>query len=244
MILTIRVMGIAMGNSEHFDYHVMTVAELIGPLNDYEKKQAPSELYVSRYPNLVNVPRVSIVGTRNPSSEGIETTRLIVERLVDAGVVIVSGLAKGVDTVAHSTAILRNGKTVAVLGTPLDVVYPRENRLLQEKIAKDHLLISQYNFGSRTVKSNFPSRNRTMALISHATIIVEAGESSGTQHQGWEAIRIGRPLFIVEDIVAKKNVGWAKSMLDYGAQLLNPKDIELVLDVLPFYGEYLNNVTL
>ena len=101
--------------------------------------------------------------------------------------IVVSGLACGIDTAAHTAAIESGGKTIAVLGTPLDDTYPQENQALQSLIMAQHLAVSQFAPGAGTQPKNFPVRNRTMALLTDATVIVEAGEKSGTVHQGWEA---------------------------------------------------------
>ena len=220
----------------------MSISDLIGPLNAVEQKRAPSRVFVQGDTLLARMPRVSIVGTREPSSQAITQVKLIVEALVAEDIVIVSGLARGVDTAAHRAAMMAGGRTIAVIGTPLDACYPDENRRLQEAIAQDHLLVSQFEPGTNIAPSNFPARNLTMALISDATIIVEAGEKSGTRHQGWEAIRIGRPLFILEDVLVKSDISWARSMLEYGAQVLNPNDIESILDVLPVHGGSIEHV--
>jgi DNA processing protein len=113
----------------------------------------------------------------------------------------------------------------------LDKVYPRKNLDLQYEIMRDHLAISQFPIGHQTFPKDFVLRNRTMALISDATIIVEAGDSSGSLHQGWEALRLGRSLFIWEKIFDDMNLKWPRKMLEYGAiALSDPKD---VLDALP-----------
>ena len=149
------------------------------------------------------------------------------------GIIIVSGLALGIDAIAHKTAIENGGKTVAVLGTPLDKYYPSENHDLQDEIMKNHLAISQFETNTTIQKGNFPTRNRTMALISDASIIVEAGDGSGTYHQGWEALRLGRPLFIVEDILNDKTLKWPSEFLKYGAKIVPMNQLEIILDVLP-----------
>jgi DNA processing protein len=115
--------------------------------------------------------------------------------LVRHGAVVVSGLAEGIDTAAHQGAIDAGGQTIGVIGTPLEKAYPAKNRALQTRLMDEYLVLSQFATGCPVQPKNFPIRNRTMALISHATIIVEAQEKSGSLHQGWEALRLGRPLF-------------------------------------------------
>jgi DNA processing protein len=169
-----------------------------------------------RIPIPLPAPRVSVIGTRNPTPKGIELVRRLVEELVREKTIVVSGLARGIDTVAHRTAIEEGGRTVAVLGTPLDVFYPPENKALQLKLMREHMVISQFPPGSPVTKKNFPMRNRTMALISDATVIVEAMERSGVIHQGWECIRLGRPLLIHASL---KDLKWVRRMVGRGAFL-------------------------
>jgi DNA processing protein len=153
--------------------------------------------------------------------------------LGERGVIVVSGLAEGIDTAAHETAIASGGRTVAVLGTPLDKAYPAKNRVLQDRIMADHLAVSQFPAGSPSQPRNFPMRNRTMALISDATVIVEAKDGSGTIHQGWEALRLGRPLFLMESLAKDASVSWPKEMLGYGAEVLSRENVDLLLELLP-----------
>ena len=165
-------------------------------------------------------PRVSIIGSRGASERGLAEAKEITNVLIENEVVIVSGLAKGIDTVGHKTAIKNGGRTIAVIGTPLNKVYPKENLELQNELKKNHLVISQYPVGYPTTPKDFVFRNRTMALISDATVIVEAGDSSGSLHQGWETLRIGRPLFICKAVVENKQLEWPKQMIEYGAMKL------------------------
>jgi len=210
-----------------------TLDKLIGPLNDVEKKYAPEKLYVAgSLPIPLPSPRSAIIGSRKASSEGLDATRNIARTLARHNVIIVSGLAEGIDTAAHKAAIEEGGRTIAVLGTPLDHVYPRRNMALQELIMRRHLVISQFPIGHTTWPKDFVLRNRTMALISNASIIVEAGDSSGSLHQGWEALRLGRPLFIWSSIMNDHSLSWPRKMVRYGAMEL--RDAEEVLHVLPF----------
>jgi DNA processing protein len=148
-------------------------------------------------------------------------------------VVVVSGLAEGIDTAAHIASIEAQGHTIAVLGSPVDVAYPAGNKVLLEMIAKDHLVVSQFAPGSAIQPKNFPMRNRTMALLSHATVIVEAAEKSGTIHQAWEALRLGRPLFLLESIVKNPELTWPKEVQGYGAQVLSDSTFEEMVEQLP-----------
>jgi len=199
--------------------------QLLGPLNDVEQKYAPKELYVAGVMEIpLPTPRAAIVGSRKPTLNGIQAAREIASRFVNNGVIVVSGLAEGIDTVAHRTAIQEGGRTIAVLGTPLNRVYPRSNFELQETLKRDHLVISQFPNGRPTVRQHFVFRNRTMALISNATIIVEAKDDSESLHQGWEALRLGRPLFIWKTVLDDPALTKPKKMLEYGAMRLSEPD--------------------
>jgi len=218
------------------EFQQFSPEELIGPLNEVERKKAPKVLFLAGDSKLARRGgglRVSVVGTRTPTAEGVERTRVLALELVRRGIVVVSGLAKGIDTVAHTTTIGAGGRTVAVLGTPLDVAYPAENRELQHRIMREHLAISQFPSGTRGGTKAFPMRNRTMALLSDATIIVEAGEGSGTLHQGWEALRLGRPLLLMESLVSREELGWPAEMIRFGAEVLNRANLDELLTEIP-----------
>ncbi len=209
-------------------YPSIQINNLLGRLlNDIEKKFAPKMIFYKGSMEIpVPCPRVSIIGSRTASERGLSEAKEISKMLIKNKVIIVSGLAKGIDTAGHETAIEYGGRTIAVIGTPLNKAYPKENSELQREIMKNHLVISQYSVGHPTTPKDFVLRNRTMALISDATVIVEAGESSGSLHHGWETLRIGRPLFICKSIVENTQLEWPKKMVQYGAMRLDkPTDI-------------------
>lgn len=155
-------------------------------------------------------PCVSIVGTRDVSEAGWLRARRLSKELAVAGVTVVSGLAKGVDTAAHTAAIEAGGRTVAVIGTPVGKAYPAENAKLQEEIYSRHLLISPFAEGENVFRSNFPKRNRVMAALSDATVIIEASDTSGTLHQAAECQRLNRWLFITKSVVDDSSLTWPK----------------------------------
>ena len=227
-----------MNGATGLDVRRFAPQDLLGPLNEFEKKHAPASLYVAGDENLLRSGRrVSIVGSRKASSDSIKRARKLVRALVAREVVIVSGLAEGIDTAAHRAAIEYGGRTIAVLGTAVDVVYPKFNRILQQKIALEHAAVSQFPMGSPTRRHNFPMRNRTMALISDATVIVAAGRRSGTVHQGWEALRLGRDLLLLESLV-QRDISWTRDLMKYGADVLSDENFEGWLDSLPEPGVF------
>jgi DNA processing protein len=208
--------------------------ELLGPLNETEKRRCPRLLFVAGDAGLFSDhPKVSIVGSRKASSIGIKRAEKISRLLSQNGVVVVSGLAEGIDTAAHTAAIQAGGRTIAVLGTPLDKTYPKSNLELQREIIEHHAAVSQFPIGQPVQPKNFIMRNGTMALIVCASVIVEAGDTSGALSQGWEALRMGRLLFIMDSVFSNKNLKWPNEMLRYGAQVLSDENFESFLDVLP-----------
>jgi DNA processing protein len=179
-------------------------------------------LYYQGWWDLVQSRSVAVVGTRKPTQDGIARARKLVKALVRDDFTVVSGLATGVDTVAHETAIAEGGRTIAVIGTPLSYSYPRENIELQRKIAEEFLLISQVpvkRWERQDYRKNrffFPERNVTMSALTEATVIVEAGETSGTLIQARAALHQGRKLFIL-DSCFRKGLKWPQRFEEKGA---------------------------
>jgi DNA processing protein len=167
--------------------------------------------------------RISVVGTRQVSPEGAARTRKLVQQLVDSDFTVVSGLARGVDTIAHSTAMECGGRTFAVIGTPISEVYPAENAALQETLAHDYLVVSQVpvlRYKRQDYRSNrlfFLERNKTMSALTQATVIVEAGETSGTLIQARAALDQDRKLFILENNFHKPGLSWPSKLERLGA---------------------------
>lgn len=195
-------------------------------------------LYFRGWWDLIDAPkRIAIVGSRGVSDDGVRRTRRLVRLLVEAGYTIVSGLAKGVDTVAHATAIACGGNTIAVIGTPITESYPPENRQLQEEIAEKYLLISQVpicRYAEQDYRSNrlfFPERNVTMSAISQATVIVEASDTSGTLAQARAALQQGRKLFILDSCFLNTELSWPKHFEAQGAiRVTSIDDIQAALE--------------
>jgi DNA processing protein len=224
------------------DVQITTIGELIRGVREIPEEHqsrfgiTPAsgygvKLWVAGNVELVRLPAAAIVGSRNVSSEGAARARRLARELSAAGVVVVSGLAKGVDTEALQAAIDANGKTIGVIGTPLDRAYPAENKNLQEKIYREHLLISQFEPGKRVYPGNFPERNKLMAAISDATVIVEASDESGSLHQAAECTRLKRWLFIAKSLADNPDLRWPKDFLRYPTTRVLSYTSE-ILDVL------------
>lgn len=175
---------------------------------------------------------LSIVGTRTPTEDGLERAARLARELVARQFTVVSGLAAGIDTAAHKAALDAGGRTIAVVGTPLGEVYPKENRDLQERIASEFLVVSQVpvlRYERQKPPQNrlfFPERNVTMSALTEGTIIVEAGETSGTLIQARAALHQGRKLFILESCFQRKDITWPARFAEQGAiRVREPEDI-------------------
>ena len=180
-------------------------------------------LYYQGWWDLAASRSVAVVGTRRPSPEGLARTKRLVRYLVEDDFTVVSGLAAGIDTMAHETAMEENGRTIAVIGTPLSHSYPQENTGLQRQIAEDFLILSQVplkRYESQDYRSNrsfFPERNKTMSALTEATVIVEAGETSGTLSQAKAALQQNRKLFILDSCFQDARLTWPAKLEAKGA---------------------------
>ena len=160
---------------------------------------------------LLSRPCVSVVGSRDASADGRARAARLARELVERGIVVVSGLAKGIDSAAHRSTLENGGQTIAVIGTPLSKASPVENGPLQETIWREHLLISPFAEGTQVFLSNFPRRNQVMAALTDATVIVEAKDDFGALHQAVACQHLGRWLFILKSVVETQ--GWPKRFL-------------------------------
>ena len=182
---------------------------------DAVERKAGLALYCVGEIELLMAPCVAVVGSRAASEPGTARARRLARELAEAGIVVVSGLAEGIDYAAHTAAIAAKGRTIAVIGTPLEKVYPAKHKRLQEQIYNEHLLVSQFPAGTRTFPSSFPARNKVMAALSDATVIVEAGEKSGALHQAAECLKLGRWLFIAASVMNNRELSWPAKFSEY-----------------------------
>jgi len=159
--------------------------------------QPPPTLYVQGRLELLDRPGIAVVGTRSHTTYGRDATVALVLGLVRAGYVILSGLARGIDSIAHRTALDVGGDTVAVLGTGLDVRYPPEHEELAERIAERGCLVSEFPPGTPPLKYHFPQRNRLIAGLARAVLVVEAPERSGALITAHYALDEGKEIFAV-----------------------------------------------
>jgi DNA processing protein len=176
-------------------------------------EEAPPYLFLRGNISLLKENIVSVVGSRAASKEGSERAYRLSKHLGKAGIVVASGLAHGIDTAAHTASIENHYFTIAVIGTPITKVYPKENELLQKKISASGLVVSQFPPSAPVQRWHFPMRNAVMSGISLATAIVEAGETSGALKQADYALKQNRLVFIPQSALDNDNITWPKKYL-------------------------------
>ena len=176
---------------------------------------------------------IALVGTRRPSNYGLTVTHRLAYELASAGLFVVSGMARGIDTQAHKSALAAHGRTVAVLGSGIDVAYPSENRGLMSQIASSGAVISENPFGTKPEGGYFPARNRIISGLSRGTVIIEAAEDSGSLITADYALKQGRQLFAVPGTIVSQNSRGTNSLIKRGARLVEGTDDILEAFTLP-----------
>lgn len=180
----------------------------------------PAVLWLRGDPAILNRPGIAVVGTRHPSTYGQGMAELLARDLAARGLVIQSGMARGIDTAAHKGALTAGGKTVAVWGTGVDVIYPKENkRLAEEILLKGGAIVSEFPLGTFPAPQNFPVRNRIISGMSVGVLVVEAGEYSGTRVTARCALEQGRDIYAVPGNVTNKNAWGPNTLIKQGARL-------------------------
>ena len=199
------------------------------PIELLDLAQPPRELYAIGQTAALSKPRVSIVGTRNSSAYGERITRTLTRAFVRCGVSVVSGMARGIDAAAHRTALEEGGKTVAVLGTGIDVPYPVGHRLLHQKISEQGIVLSENPPGLKAFKGAFPKRNRIIAALAPVTIVIEAGFRSGALNTASQALELGRVIAAVPGPIDSDQSRGSNQLLRDGAVLIAAPDDALTL---------------
>ena len=177
----------------------------------------PPFLFMLGHLEPVDARSVAVVGTRQASPTGISRAESMARQLVEQGVTVASGLARGIDTAAHTTALTYKGRTVAVIGTGITRCYPAENKALAASIAQHGAVVSQFWPTAPPAKHTFPRRNVTMSGISQGTVVVEASDTSGAKMQARIASEHGKQVFLLRSLVTEHE--WARKMLDRGAAI-------------------------
>jgi DNA processing protein len=173
---------------------------------------------------------VAIVGCRSPSVYGKRITESIARELAQKGITIVSGMARGIDSIGHVSALKEKRRTIAVFGSGLDVIYPPENKKLAERIVSSGVLISEFPLGTKPEKSNFPRRNRLISGLSLGVVVVEAGEKSGALLTAGCALEQNREVFAIPGNLGSKTSQGTNSLIKQGAKLVT--SVEDILDEL------------
>jgi DNA processing protein len=181
---------------------------------------APIALYLRGDPNVLGLPQLAIVGSRNPTPSGRETAHEFAALLARAGVAITSGLALGIDTASHAGAMSVDGNTIAVCGTGLDVVYPASNAALAENIAAHGAVVSEFPLGTPPMKANFPRRNRIICGLSLGTLVVEAALRSGSLITARLAAEQGREVFAIPGSIRNPQARGCHQLIRQGAKLV------------------------
>jgi len=190
------------------------------------ENERPEVLYISGKIKKSDKKAVSIVGSRRTTTYGRKVARRFARELAGNKVTIVSGLARGIDTVAHREALRVGGRTIAVMGCGLDIVYPPENKLLAQRIRQNGALVSEFSPGTKPHAQNFLTRNRIISGLSLAVLVVEGAERSGTLSTAAWAASQGREVFAIPGTIDSPLSAAPLFLIENGAQIArDPKDI-------------------
>jgi DNA processing protein len=211
---------------------VITLGDPDYPAMLLETADPPLILHAAGRTNLLQADALAIVGSRNPTPQGTLNATAFAQNLGDAGWVIVSGLALGIDAAAHEGALKTRGATIAVVGTGLDRVYPKRHHELAHRIAVEGLLLSEYPIGSPPLSAHFPQRNRIIAGLTRGTLVIEAAVESGSLITARLAAEAGRDVFAVPGSIHSPQSRGCHSLIKHGAKLV--ESAQDVLEELPF----------
>ena len=200
---------------------VITLGDPAYPQSLLETADPPLLLYLQGRAELLQADAVAVVGSRNPTPQGIDNARTFAESLSLAGWTVVSGLALGIDAAAHEGGLDGGSGTVAVVGTGLDRVYPRRNLKLAHRIAEQGLMVSEYALGTPPLAQNFPIRNRIIAGLAQGTLVVEAALQSGSLITARLAIEAGRDVFAIPGSIHSPQARGCHALIKQGAKLVD-----------------------
>jgi DNA processing protein len=211
---------------------ILTWADEEYPARLKEIDQPPPVLYIRGEYLMDDLFAVAIVGTRKVTQYGRQVTEDIASFLAANGITVVSGLARGVDAIAHQTALKAGGRTIAILGSGVDKIYPPEHRGLAEQMMQRGAVMSDYAVGTPPDASNFPPRNRIISGLSLAVVVIEAAETSGALITAEFAAEQGREIFAVPGSILAPQSKGTNRLIQKGAQpLLTPADLMQALDL-------------
>jgi DNA processing protein len=196
------------------------------PLRLNDLYDPPAHLYISGDVELLNRPMIAIVGSRNASPQGLKNSHLFAQALSNAGVTVISGLAKGIDGAAHRASLGIGSKTLAVCGTGLDNTYPKEHLGLAHAIRKQGLLVSELAPEVGPKAFHFPRRNRIIAALARGVVVIEATERSGSLITARLAAELGREVFALPGPINDSLYAGCHQLIQQGAKLVrSPKDV-------------------
>lgn len=200
--------------------HIITMLDEEYPTLMKETFQPPWILYAKGRLELLSSFCIGMVGTRVPTAYGRKVGELLAGEMAERGVTIVSGMARGIDSVCHDAALRVNGSTIAVLGTAIDMIYPAENRSLYHRIADQGLILSEYPIGTKSSPGLFPKRNRIISGLSYGSVVVEADARSGSLITADFAMEQNRDVFAVPGPITSPKSQGTLSLLKQGAILV------------------------
>ncbi len=216
--------------------HLLRITDDAYPDRLRQLANPPTILFLHGDPDLLPLPQLAIVGSRNPSTGGARAARDFAEHLAGAGLVIASGLATGIDAAAHQGALDADGLTLAVTGTGLDRVYPAKNRSLAHQIAMNGLLVSEFPTGTAPMPGNFPRRNRILAGLSLGTLVVEAALKSGSLITARLAGEAGREIFAIPGSIHNPLARGCHALIRDGAKLVETAG-HVLEELAPLLGD-------
>jgi len=210
---------------------LITIRDEAFPATLREIFDPPLTLYARGNVDLMKEPALAIVGSRRPTAYGRAMSQRLANDLASRGMTIISGMARGIDSAAHQGALEAGGKTIAVLGTGIDVAYPSENKKLYEKIATNGLLLSEFPLGAFPAPQNFPIRNRIISGLALGVLVVEAAQYSGSLITARLAMEQNREVFALPGSVTNKNSWGPHILIKQGAKLV--QDWQDVIEEMP-----------
>ncbi|MET0533870.1 MAG: DNA-processing protein DprA [Steroidobacter sp.] len=209
---------------EHPTHHFIPIGSSRYPALLAQLPDAPIGLFVRGDVDVLGLPQLAVVGSRNPTSAGDDNARQFAAHLARSGLAITSGLAIGIDASAHRGALDAGGRTIAVCGTGLDIDYPRANAGLAARIASSGALVSEFPLGTPAAKSNFPRRNRIISGLALGTLVVEAAVQSGSLITARLAAEQGREVFAIPGSIHNPLARGCHRLIRQGAQLVETAD--------------------
>ena len=196
-----------------------SILDDVYPWDLCEIYDAPTLLFYQGNLNLLEMPKIAVVGSRDSSKQGNAAVQKIIKELNNE-LVIVSGLARGIDTVSHMAALQNGGQTIAVIGTGVDIFYPKANQKLQAYIGKNHLLLTEYGPGEQPLKFHFPERNRIIAGLCRGVIVAEAKMRSGSLITCERAMEEGRDVFAIPGSILDGKSDGCHHLIQEGAKCI------------------------